>query len=102
MSITHYPTCIPIYNLFSFFFQSKLVFLKMADVFVSFAVQKLSDFLIQEVSLISNLRDEVTWLRNELLSYSLSSFLRDAELKQHGDQRVVAILETYNFEAGTC
>ncbi|KAH0692444.1 hypothetical protein KY285_019541 [Solanum tuberosum] len=84
----------------------------MADAFVSFAVQKLGDFLIQQVSLLTNLRDEVTWLRNELLF--IQSFLRDAELKQSRDQRVqqwvfeinsiandaVAILETYSFEAG--
>ncbi|KAH0678382.1 hypothetical protein KY284_019467 [Solanum tuberosum] len=84
----------------------------MGDAFVSFAVQKLGDFLIQQVSLRSNLRDEVRWLRNELLF--IQSFLRDAELKQCVDQRVqqwvfeinsiandaVAILETYSFEAG--
>ncbi|KAH0692453.1 hypothetical protein KY285_019550 [Solanum tuberosum] len=84
----------------------------MADAFVSFAVQKLGDFLIQQVSLLTNLRDEVTWLRNELLF--IQSFLRDAEQKQCGDHRVqqwvfeinsiandaVAILETYSFEAG--
>ncbi|KAH0684537.1 hypothetical protein KY289_022289 [Solanum tuberosum] len=84
----------------------------MADAFVSFAVQKLGDFLIQQVSLLTNLRDEVRWLRNELLF--IQSFLRDAELKQSGDHRIqqwvfeinsiandaVAILETYSFEAG--
>ncbi|KAH0678645.1 hypothetical protein KY284_019730 [Solanum tuberosum] len=84
----------------------------MADAFLSFAVQKLDDFLIQQVSLRKNLRDEVTWLRNELLF--MQSFLRDAEQKQYGDQRVqqwvfeinsiandaVAILETYSFETG--
>ncbi|XP_049387909.1 disease resistance protein RPP13-like [Solanum stenotomum] len=84
----------------------------MADAFVSFAVQKLGDFLIQQVSLRTSLRDEVRWLRNELLF--IQSFLRDAELKQSGDLRVqqwvfeinsiandaVAILETYTFEAG--
>ncbi|XP_049392153.1 disease resistance protein RPP13-like [Solanum stenotomum] len=84
----------------------------MADAFVSFAVQKLGDFLIQQVSLRTSLRDKVTWLRNELLF--IQSFLRDAELKQCGDLRVqqwvfeinsiandaIAILETYSFEAG--
>ncbi|WMV23338.1 hypothetical protein MTR67_016723 [Solanum verrucosum] len=84
----------------------------MADAFLSFAVQKLGDFLIQQVSLLTNLRDEVRWLRNELLF--IQSFLKDAELKQSGDHRIqqwvfeinsiandaVAILETYSFEAG--
>ncbi|XP_049392157.1 disease resistance protein RPP13-like isoform X3 [Solanum stenotomum] len=82
----------------------------MADAFVSSAVQKLGDFLIQQVSLRKNLRKEIEWLRNELLF--IQSFLRDAEQKQYGDQRVqqwvfeinsiandaVAILETYTFE----
>uniref|UniRef100_M1C4T7 SNKR2GH5 protein n=1 Tax=Solanum tuberosum TaxID=4113 RepID=M1C4T7_SOLTU len=84
----------------------------MADAFVSFAVQKLGDFLIQQVSLRKNLRKEIEWLKNELLF--IQSFLRDAELKQSRDQRVqqwvfeinsiandvVAILETYSFQAG--
>ncbi|KAH0692389.1 hypothetical protein KY285_019486 [Solanum tuberosum] len=84
----------------------------MADAFVSFAVQKLCDFLIQKVSLRRSLRDEIRWLRNELLF--MQSFLIDAEQKQSGDQRIqqwvleinsiandaVAILETYSFEAG--
>ncbi|WMV23363.1 hypothetical protein MTR67_016748 [Solanum verrucosum] len=84
----------------------------MADAFVSFAVKKLGDFLIQQISLRKNLRKEIEWLRNELLF--IQSFLRDAELKQCGDLRVqqwvfeinsiandaVAILETYSFEAG--
>ncbi|XP_049387175.1 putative disease resistance RPP13-like protein 3 [Solanum stenotomum] len=83
----------------------------MADAFVSFAVQKLGDFLIQQVSLRKNLRKEIEWLRNELLF--IQSFLKDAELKQCVDHRVqqwvfeinsvandaVAILETYSFEA---
>ncbi|XP_015073747.1 disease resistance protein RPP13-like [Solanum pennellii] len=84
----------------------------MADAFVSFAVKKLGDFLIQEINLLTSLREDIQWLRNELLF--MQSFLRDAELKQCGDQRIqqwvfeinsiandsVAILETYTFEAG--
>ncbi|KAK4720785.1 hypothetical protein R3W88_011018 [Solanum pinnatisectum] len=84
----------------------------MADAFVSFAVQKLGDFLIQEINLRLSLREDVQWLRNELLF--MQSFLKDAEQKQSGDQRIqqwvfeinsiandaVAILETYTFEAG--
>ncbi|KAG5608853.1 hypothetical protein H5410_020134 [Solanum commersonii] len=83
----------------------------MADAFVSFAVQKLGDFLLQQVSLRKNLRKEIEWLRNELLF--IQSFLKDAEQKQCVDHRVqlwvfeintiandaVAILETYSFEA---
>ncbi|XP_006359360.1 disease resistance protein RPP13-like [Solanum tuberosum] len=82
----------------------------MADAFVSFAVQKLGDFLIQEINLRLSLREDMQWLRNELLF--MQSFLKDAELKQCGDHRVqqwvfeinsvandaVAILETYSFE----
>ncbi|KAH0757045.1 hypothetical protein KY290_020538 [Solanum tuberosum] len=84
----------------------------MADAVVSFAVQKLGDFLIQQVSLRTNLRDEIGWLKTELLI--IQSFLKDAEQKKSGDHRIqqwvfeinsiandaVAILETYSFEAG--
>ncbi|KAH0692367.1 hypothetical protein KY285_019464 [Solanum tuberosum] len=84
----------------------------MADAFVSLTVQKLGDFLIQQVSLRTNLRDEIRWLRTELLI--IQSFLKDAEQKKSGDHRIqqwvfeinsiandaVAILETYSFEAG--
>ncbi|KAK4720764.1 hypothetical protein R3W88_010997 [Solanum pinnatisectum] len=84
----------------------------MADAFLSFAVQKLGDFLIQEISLRLSLREDVQWLRNELLF--MQSFLKDAEQKQSGDKKIqqwmfeinsiandaVAILETYSFEAG--
>ncbi|KAH0757035.1 hypothetical protein KY290_020528 [Solanum tuberosum] len=83
----------------------------MVDAFVSFAVQKLGDFLIQEASLRTSLRQDVWWLRNEL--FFMQSFLKNAEQKQVVDQRVqqwvfeinsiandaVAILETYSFEA---
>ncbi|KAL3338785.1 hypothetical protein AABB24_027752 [Solanum stoloniferum] len=84
----------------------------MADAFLSFAVQKLGDFLIQEVDLRLSLREDIQWLRNELLI--IQSFLKDAEQKKSGDHRIqqwvieinsiandaVAILETYSFEAG--
>ncbi|PHT54149.1 hypothetical protein CQW23_08611 [Capsicum baccatum] len=84
----------------------------MVDVFVSFAIQKLGDFLIQEVNLRFSLREDVQWLRNELLF--MQSFLKHAEEMQSRDQRVqqwvfeinsvandtVAILETYSFKAG--
>ncbi|XP_049385973.1 disease resistance protein RPP13-like [Solanum stenotomum] len=84
----------------------------MADAFVSFAVQKLGDFLIQEINLRLSLREDMQWVRNELLF--MQSFLKDAELKQCGDYRVqqwvfeinsvandaVSILETYSFETG--
>ncbi|XP_060174809.1 disease resistance protein RPP13-like [Lycium barbarum] len=83
----------------------------MVDAFVSFAVESLGNFLIQEVNLRLSLREKVQWLRDELLF--MQSFLKDAEEKQVGDQRVqqwvfqindfandvVAILETYSFEA---
>ncbi|XP_060186825.1 disease resistance protein RPP13-like [Lycium barbarum] len=83
----------------------------MVDACVSYAVQKLGDFLIQEVNLRSSLREEVQWVQNELLY--MQSFLKDAEEKQVGDHRVqlwvadvnsvandaVGILETYSFEA---
>ncbi|XP_016461492.2 disease resistance protein RPP13-like [Nicotiana tabacum] len=83
----------------------------MVDAIVSFAVQKLGDFLIQEIALFRSLREEVQWLRNELLF--MQSFLKDAEQKQNEDQKVeqwvfeinsiandaVAILEIYTLES---
>ncbi|MCD9642184.1 hypothetical protein HAX54_028867 [Datura stramonium] len=84
----------------------------MADAGVSFAVQKLGDFLIQEVALRRSLRENVQWLRNELLF--MQSFLKDAEEMQNEDQRVqqwvseinsaandaAVIIETYSSAAG--
>ncbi|CAN4080942.1 unnamed protein product [Withania somnifera] len=84
----------------------------MVDTFVSFAVQKLGDFLIREVNLRLSIRDDVPWLGNEL--FFMQSFLKHAEQKKVDDQRVqqwvfeinfvatdaIAILETYSFEAG--
>ncbi|XP_049353358.1 disease resistance protein RPP13-like [Solanum verrucosum] len=84
----------------------------MADASVSFAVQKLGDFLIQEFNLRLSLKEDIQWLQSELLS--MQAFLRDAEQKQSGDQTVkqlvvdintiandaVAVLETYSLEAG--
>ncbi|XP_049381174.1 disease resistance protein RPP13-like [Solanum stenotomum] len=86
----------------------------MAEALVSFAVQKLGDLLIQQVSLRKNLREEVTLLRNELLL--MQSFLKDAEQKRSGDEGVeqwvleinsiaydvITILKTYSIEAGKC
>ncbi|KAM3305041.1 hypothetical protein P3S67_011907 [Capsicum chacoense] len=84
---------------------------KMVDAVVSYAVQKLGDFLIEEVSLRQSLRENVHWLRNEL-SF-MQAFLKDAEKKQAEDHLVqqwvfevtsvaneaVAILEAYSLDA---
>ncbi|XP_060183760.1 disease resistance protein RPP13-like [Lycium barbarum] len=84
----------------------------MVDAVVSVAVQKLGEFLIQEVNQHLCLKAEVQWLQNDLLY--MQSFLKDAEERQVGDHRVrqwvfdiksvandaVAILETYSLEAG--
>ncbi|XP_070028397.1 disease resistance protein RPP13-like isoform X1 [Nicotiana tabacum] len=86
--------------------------IKMVDAVVSYAVQKLGDFLIEEVSLRQSLRENVLWLRNEL-SF-MQAFLKDAEKKQAEDHLVqqwifeitsvaneaVAILETYSLDEG--
>ncbi|MCD9643743.1 hypothetical protein HAX54_031412 [Datura stramonium] len=83
----------------------------MVDAVVSYAVQKLGDFLIEEVSLRQSLRENVLWLRNEL-SF-MQAFLKDAEKKQVEEHLVqqwvfeitsvaneaVAILETYSLDA---
>lgn len=57
--------------------------IKMVDAVVSYAVQELGDFLIEEVSLRQSLRENALWLRNEL-SF-MQAFLKDAEKKQAED-----------------
>uniref|UniRef100_M1APS7 HJTR2GH1 protein n=1 Tax=Solanum tuberosum TaxID=4113 RepID=M1APS7_SOLTU len=83
----------------------------MVDAVVSYAVQKLGDFLIEEVSLRQSLRENVLWLRNEL-SF-MQAFLKDAQKKQEQDNLVqqwifeitsvaneaVYILEAYSLDA---
>ncbi|KAH0694278.1 hypothetical protein KY285_021375 [Solanum tuberosum] len=83
----------------------------MVDAVVSYAVQKLGDFLIEEVSLSQSLRENGLWLRNEL-SF-MQAFLKDAETKQAEDHLVqqwvfeitsvaneaVAVLEAYSLDA---
>ncbi|KAM3342182.1 hypothetical protein P3S68_027148 [Capsicum galapagoense] len=82
----------------------------MVDAVVSYAVEKLGDFLIEEVSLRQSLRENVHWLRNEL-SF-MQAFLKDAEKRQAEDHLVqqwvfeitsvaneaVAILEAYSLD----
>ncbi|KAK4722659.1 hypothetical protein R3W88_012892 [Solanum pinnatisectum] len=83
----------------------------MVDAVVSYAVKKLGDFLIEEVSLRQSLKENVLWLRNEL-SF-MHAFLKDAEKQQAENHLVqqwvfeitsvaneaVAILEAYSLDA---
>ncbi|KAH0684895.1 hypothetical protein KY289_022647 [Solanum tuberosum] len=83
----------------------------MVDAVVSYAVEKLGTFLIEEVSLRQSLRENVLWLRNEL-SF-MKAFLKDAEKNQEQDNLVqqwvfeitsvandaVYILEAYSLDA---
>ncbi|KAH0683898.1 hypothetical protein KY289_021650 [Solanum tuberosum] len=84
---------------------------KMVDAVVSYAVKKLGDFLVEEVSLRQSLKENVLWLRNEL-SF-MQAFLKDAEKQQAENHLVqqwvfeitsvaneaVAILEAYSLDA---
>uniref|UniRef100_M1APS8 R2 n=1 Tax=Solanum tuberosum TaxID=4113 RepID=M1APS8_SOLTU len=88
-----------------------LKIIKMVDAAVSYADEKLGDFLIEEVSLRQSLRENVLWLRNEL-SF-MQAFLKDAQKKQEQDNLVqqwifeitsvaneaVYILEAYSLDA---
>ncbi|PSS19074.1 Disease resistance protein [Actinidia chinensis var. chinensis] len=58
----------------------------MADAVVSFVVERLGDFLIEQVVFLRGVRDEIEWLKNKL-EYMLC-FLKDAEEKQDGDHRI--------------
>ncbi|KAK9289072.1 hypothetical protein L1049_017543 [Liquidambar formosana] len=57
----------------------------MVDAIVSFAVERLGDLLIREVTSLQGVKDEVEWLKNEL--GRMQCFLQDAEEKQGGDNR---------------
>lgn len=58
----------------------------MVDAIVSFAVERLGDFLIREAVFLHEVKDEVLWLQNELKW--MRSFLKDAEGKQDSDERI--------------
>ncbi|KAK2983787.1 hypothetical protein RJ640_017190 [Escallonia rubra] len=58
----------------------------MVDAIVSFAVQQLGEFAIQTVVFLQGVREDVEWLRDELRY--MQSFIKDAEQKGGGDQRV--------------
>ncbi|KAK9265815.1 hypothetical protein L1049_021576 [Liquidambar formosana] len=59
----------------------------MVDAVVSAAVERLADYLIQEVVFLQGVEDEVQWLKSELAT--MQSFLKDATEKQVGDKRIV-------------
>lgn len=58
----------------------------MAEFVVSFAVGKIAGQLVEEAGSLSNVRDRVEWIEVELRR--MQCFLKDAEAKQDGDQRV--------------
>ncbi|KAK2654257.1 hypothetical protein Ddye_014113 [Dipteronia dyeriana] len=55
----------------------------MVDAVVSFVVNKLGDFLIQQAVFLRGVENEVRWLRDEMRS--MQGFLKDAEERQYGD-----------------
>ncbi|XP_074332805.1 disease resistance protein RPP13-like [Apium graveolens] len=58
----------------------------MVDATVSFAIEKLNDFISQEINTRRGVEDGIRWLKDEL-DY-LQSFVSDAETKQGMDQRI--------------
>ncbi|KAI3864664.1 hypothetical protein MKX03_009184 [Papaver bracteatum] len=58
----------------------------MAEAVVSVVIQRLSDFLIQEVVFLNGVKDQVEWLRNEL--QWMQGFLKDADLKQDENEMI--------------
>ncbi|KAK9265817.1 hypothetical protein L1049_021579 [Liquidambar formosana] len=58
----------------------------MVDAVVSAAVERLANFLIEEVVFLQGVKDEVEWLKSELAT--MQSFLKDATEKQVGDKRI--------------
>ncbi|KAK9141809.1 hypothetical protein Syun_011209 [Stephania yunnanensis] len=57
-----------------------------AEAIVSVTVEKLADLLIQEVSFLYGVKDQVRWIHRELKR--MQSFLRDADNKQESDERI--------------
>ncbi|XP_010544801.1 PREDICTED: probable disease resistance RPP8-like protein 2 [Tarenaya hassleriana] len=66
----------------------------MADAVVSFGVQKLWDLLVQESERFTGIHERVTGLRDEL--GRLKGFLKDADAKKHGSERVRYCLDEIN------
>ncbi|KAL8544518.1 hypothetical protein ACS0TY_004911 [Phlomoides rotata] len=58
----------------------------MADAAISFAVQKLGDFVIQKVKFLQDFEEEVRLLKTELKR--MQCFLKDAGEKQADDERI--------------
>lgn len=58
----------------------------MVDAIISFAVQRLGDFVIKEAFFLHGVKEEVTCLKDELKW--MQSLLRDAEEKQDSDERI--------------
>ncbi|OVA01820.1 Disease resistance protein [Macleaya cordata] len=58
----------------------------MAEGIVSFAVERLTDLLVQEAAFLYNVRDQVEQLRDQLKW--MQAFLKDADTKQEVDQRI--------------
>ncbi|RZC89317.1 hypothetical protein C5167_029222 [Papaver somniferum] len=58
----------------------------MVEAVVSFAVERLGDALIGETLFLLNVRNQVEDLRDELRR--MCCFLKDADAKQQGDERV--------------
>ncbi|XP_063940388.1 putative disease resistance RPP13-like protein 3 [Daucus carota subsp. sativus] len=56
----------------------------MVDATISFAIEKLGDFIAQEVSIRIGVKDGVRWLKDELVY--LQSAVRSAELRQDEEQ----------------
>ncbi|XP_074335955.1 disease resistance protein RPP13-like [Apium graveolens] len=52
----------------------------MVDAIVSFAIEKLGDFIAKEVNILVEVKDNVIWLKEELVY--LQAVVRDAELRQ--------------------
>ncbi|XP_038979287.1 putative disease resistance protein At1g50180 [Phoenix dactylifera] len=58
----------------------------MAESLVSSVVSQLARLLIQEAVSLGGVRDQVEWVRTELLR--MKGFLKDAESRRRGDERV--------------
>ncbi|CAA7407865.1 unnamed protein product [Spirodela intermedia] len=58
----------------------------MADAVVSYVVNRVGNFLLDEAVFLSEVKDQVEWVKDELLA--MECFLKDADAKSKGDERV--------------
>ncbi|XP_015876777.4 protein RECOGNITION OF PERONOSPORA PARASITICA 7-like [Ziziphus jujuba] len=69
---------------------AEFVLTKLAESFLSQAVERIADLLIHEAASLRNVRDDVVLLQDEL--QSLQGFIKSADTKQHNDKHLQCLV----------